>query len=336
MPATPLAPKAIPPNNVQLTGPLYLGDIFNWALFGVLSVQTYIYFLAFPNDRVIPTKAIVFLIFVSELVQTVVTTRDGSNIFGYGWGDLGTLNLVGLQWFSVPLMTGTISAVIQLFYAWRIWILSHQPYIPVFISLVALLQGGAGIWSGINAKLIGIFSQIQLRNGTPTIVWLSGTAVCDALIAFCMIYYLSKSRTGFRATNELLVKLIRITVETGLITATVAVVDLIMFLAFEKANYHAVPAMVLSKLYSNSLLVLLNARVRIVGGRNVGTATIDDTLSWAQSAPSHHQVVFRSGARPLSRLSHYERTTSHPFNIEIIQETSTNFTDSSTQKLSSV
>ncbi|PFH47147.1 hypothetical protein AMATHDRAFT_50523 [Amanita thiersii Skay4041] len=166
------------------------------------------------------------------------------------------LDQVGWQWFSIPLMTGAISAITQIFYAWRIWILSHRPYIPIVITLLALVQGGAGIWSGVNAKLIGIFSQIQTRNGTSTIVWLVGTAVCDVLIAVCMIYYLSKSRAGFRATNELLVKLIRITVETGLVTAAVAVVDLAMFLAFKDANYHIVPSITLSKLYSNSLLVV--------------------------------------------------------------------------------
>ena len=47
-----------------------------------------------------------------------------------------------------------------------------------------------------------------------------------------------------------------------------ATLDLILFLAFPHSAYHACIATTLAKLYSNSLLVLFNSRIRIVGGRN--------------------------------------------------------------------
>lgn len=71
-----------------------------------------------------------------------------------------------------------------------------------------------------------------------------------------MFYCLSTSRNGFRATNAILVKFIRLTIETGLVTSTLAVLDLVMFLAVQDANYHLAPATMLSKLYSNSLMVV--------------------------------------------------------------------------------
>ncbi|KIJ24194.1 hypothetical protein M422DRAFT_77185 [Sphaerobolus stellatus SS14] len=160
----------IPPNIVQLTGPLALGYMFNWALLGALSIQTYIYYLAFPNDRLLPTKGLVLFVYIYEIVQTVLSTRDAFRNFGYGYGDLNNLNQVGWLWFSVPLMTGIISAIAQIFYAWRIWLLSHKPYIPSIIALIAVIQGAAGVWSGIHAEMIGIFSEVQVRNGTSTIV----------------------------------------------------------------------------------------------------------------------------------------------------------------------
>ncbi|THU87440.1 hypothetical protein K435DRAFT_762603 [Dendrothele bispora CBS 962.96] len=252
--------------------------MFNWALLGTLSVQAYIYYLAFPNDRKY-IKALAVFILCIEFVQTVLATIDAFRNFGYGWGNMISLNEVGILWLSVPAMTGIISCLAQLFYAWRIWILSQSYYIPVFVTLLALIQGASGIWTGVNAFHIGLFSEVLLENGTSTIVWLGGTALCDIIIAASMIYYLSRSRSGFRATNAILSKLIRITVETGFITAALAVVDLSMFLAFEQANYHLTPSITLSKLYSNSLMTLLNSRVRIVGGRNNGTSITDVTLS---------------------------------------------------------
>ena len=71
-----------------------------------------------------------------------------------------------------------------------------------------------------------------------------------------MIYYLNQSRTGFRSTNVILAKFVRLTIETGTICATFAVLDLVFFLVYQHNNYHLAPSIALSKLYSNSLLVV--------------------------------------------------------------------------------
>ena len=78
----------------------------------------------------------------------------------------------------------------------------------------------------------------------------------DIIIAVCMIYHLRRSDTGFRRTRTLLSKFVRITVETGLVCAACAVLDLALYCAFQTNNYHLAPSVPLSKLYSNSLLVV--------------------------------------------------------------------------------
>lgn len=50
--------------------------------------------------------------------------------------------------------------------------------------------------------------------------------------------------------------------------AAVAIIDVALFLAFPSANFHVAPALVLGKLYSNSLVATLNSRLRIVNSRN--------------------------------------------------------------------
>lgn len=50
-------------------------------------------------------------------------------------------------------------------------------------------------------------------------------------------------------------------------TAITATVDLVLFLAFSHTAYHAAVALTLAKLYSNSMLVILNSRMRIRGAR---------------------------------------------------------------------
>lgn len=52
---------------------------------------------------------------------------------------------------------------------------------------------------------------------------------------------LRQHRNGRESTEALLSRLIKLTVETGMITATVATVDLMLFCAFQHANFHFVP-----------------------------------------------------------------------------------------------
>lgn len=315
---------SIPANIVLLTGPILLGNLFNWALFGALSVQVYVYYLAFPADRLIP-KVIVAFTYVLEILQTVLATKDAFDYFGFGYGNMTALDQVGLIWFSIPMMTGIVSCAVQLFFAWRIRVISKSYYIPILIGLISVLQACGGLWAGAQAKRIGLWHDLQEENQTATTLWLSGTAACDVLITLTMIYYLSTSRNGFKATNTILVKLIRLTVETGLITSTFAALDLIFFLAFDKANYHLVPATCLSKLYTNSLLVLLNARIRILNGRDVGFTTTDETLSWIPTASVlQQQQQTRSYASNAYHLSNMpQRAEPNAVNISVTTDTQT-------------
>ena len=94
-------------------------------------------------------------------------------------------------------------------------------------------------------------------------VWVGGSAVGDIIITFSMMYYLmlAKRRTArysthFKRTTTLLTRLIMLSVETGLSCAAVATAGLVLFVAYEDDFYWSVPALVISTLYSNSLLAV--------------------------------------------------------------------------------
>ncbi|KAF9003562.1 hypothetical protein BDQ17DRAFT_1355537 [Cyathus striatus] len=293
---------------VQLTGPLLIGHLFNWGLYGCLVVQCYIYYLAFPKDTLLP-KSLVGFALTLETLQTVLSTRDAFRNFGSGWGDFKDLDTVGWLWFSVPVIGSLISFTAQNFFAWRIWILSRQLYFPILIALISTTQCIFGLWVGISAHIVGFFSQFQNHSFNQTSVWLGGTALCDIIITFCMIYYLSRERNGFRSTNVLIARVIRVTVETGLICAAFAILDLSFFLKWRDNNYHLAPSIALSKLYSNSLLVVLNSRVRIVGGR-VMTEPLDVTASVSFSTGTsagnlQSRMSFRPGDEVLTTQNEY-------------------------------
>lgn len=244
---------------IQLTGPLVLGYQFNWGLYGVLSTQLYTYHQAgFQDNRLI--KSIVYGLFVLETLQLIMATHDSFHTLALGWGNVEDLLDVWLSWFDLPVLTGITSATIQCFYAWRLYILSKSLVLAITIAAIALVQGSAAMAEGIQIYISQNVPGTQDDTFKTTAVWLGGTALCDIIICCAMFYFLSKSRTGFRATDSLLNKLIRITIETGMLTAIIAIIELTLFLTFKHNFYHVVPAFMLSKLYSNSFLVLLNSR----------------------------------------------------------------------------
>ena len=137
--------------------------------------------------------------------------------------------------------------------------------------------------------------------------------MCDVMIAVSMtfavsdfvradsdslmtvVFQLTRYDTSFRKTADLVNKLIRLTVETGALTATIAVVDLILFLAVPNTDYHITPALILAKLYSNSLLVVLNSRIRI---SYAGNDTYVSGASWnTGSSEGRHKMAFANQPR---------------------------------------
>lgn len=114
--------------------------------------------------------------------------------------------------------------------------------------------------------------------------------VTDLVISLALVTFLRQSRTGFATTDDLLTKLTRLTIQTGLITAVWALIDLILFVSMTSStlsgipntcisqlclnnNWHFVFNMALAKLYGNCLMSSLNARTE-----------------WSEKAASQNQV----------------------------------------------
>lgn len=55
----------------------------------------------------------------------------------------------------------------------------------------------------------------------------------------------------------------------------VALLNLILFFAFPGTGYYGTPALIMPKLYANAVLMVLNARITILGGR---TAYISNSV----------------------------------------------------------
>ncbi|KAJ6557653.1 hypothetical protein B0H19DRAFT_946412, partial [Mycena capillaripes] len=235
------------------------GILFNYGLMGSLLVQVYNYYGAFPKDRA-STKAIVYTLFILELAQTGIMSYFAYTIFGSGYGNLDVFDRSALEWFPVCILGSIIAGIVQLFYAYRLHAFSGSRIAGGIVTLLALVQIGSGIGQGV------IIQRCLLSTEMPPQIWLVSTALCDLLIAVVawndlhghlILVQLKRGHVISTRMKNTVAKIVRYTVETGAITALVAIFQLVIQHITPNNNYFETPSWTLGKLYSNSLLASL-------------------------------------------------------------------------------
>ncbi|KAJ7310813.1 hypothetical protein DFH08DRAFT_1046139 [Mycena albidolilacea] len=97
---------------------------------------------------------------------------------------------------------------------------------------------------------------------TAATVWLASSAVCDVVIAVGMTHALYTRKMGFGFVNGQINRIIRLSLETGALTAITALMDIFLFLGFPRTSMNFTVNFPLSSLYICSVLVMLNSRDR--------------------------------------------------------------------------
>ncbi|KAK0454046.1 uncharacterized protein EV420DRAFT_617008 [Desarmillaria tabescens] len=271
------AARSVQESIEESAGPILLGYVFHWGLFGVLTVQVYMYYLAFTKEKA-SLRCLVYGLFTIEAIQTALITYELFRAFATNYGNIAAFSNPQVSWLAVPIFSGIVSGAVQIYFAHRISILSGSRIIGLIIAILAVTQGTSSIVAGAQARTVGDVSHLQEKTDVGTTIWLAGSALCDVLIAVSMTYFLSRFDTKYKETQAVISKFIRLTIETGTMTATVAVIDLILFLVFPRKNFHITPALVLAKLYSNTLLVMLNSRMHVSRARE--DSTIAQRSQW--------------------------------------------------------
>jgi len=272
----------------RLAGPLLIGYVLDWGLFGVLSMQVYIYYLAFPGDPV-GYKALVHGSYLLEATKTFLFTNSAFRTFATGFGKLDVLDQVDILWFSIPIMSGMVAFVAQSFYAHRITVLSKSKYFAAVIMLLACIQLAGAIVIGVETKKSILFSRFVKSKVFPiAAIWEGGSAACDVVIAVCMTYYLMRRDSGLNQTRVSLTRFIRLTVETGTLTATIAILTIILTFLPGRPSYYQASVSVLGKVYLNSMMVAFNSRMKI--GSTSASNTVHVSIPLTQRAGTRVEV----------------------------------------------
>ncbi|KAF8960043.1 hypothetical protein BDZ97DRAFT_2077715 [Flammula alnicola] len=274
-------------------GPLLIGVILNAILLGVMSTQVYLYYTSFKNDR-LWLKIFVAFIFLCDIINTACDVAGLYLTLIQHFGDFNYLGYISWLFESNPAIAGIVITSTQLFFTWRIYSLTKSWVFPVVIVITAMVGGVAALLTSVKIRHPPLFAEL-IKAKVPIIVWLSSEVLGDILITTILVRYLSKNRTGFQHTDLLIDRIIRMTIQTGLITAVVATTDLFVYL-LDPTGLHLLFNFVLCKLYSNSLMSTLNSRGIWMRGSNeitsgndpraTGTVSPDNVLSFRAPPPS--------------------------------------------------
>ncbi|KAF8504075.1 hypothetical protein JB92DRAFT_3145754 [Gautieria morchelliformis] len=249
----------VPMDNIQLLfGPMLVGTFFSTILYGVVFGQAFIYYQTYKRDATWIRYFILYLV----ICETLATGFDIGMMYEplvLRYATHRATTILPIMLVADPIMTVFISTPVQLFIGWRIKTLTGSRLLPAIIGAFALSALVGGISTTIAAAIFHEFVKVHQYDGA-VITWLASSAAADICITGCLVWSLHKRRTGYSATDDLLNKLIRLTLQTGAITAISATLDVVLFLAVPGTTLNFIFNFSLSKLYTNSLLSTLNAR----------------------------------------------------------------------------
>ncbi|PPQ70986.1 hypothetical protein CVT24_009941 [Panaeolus cyanescens] len=117
----------------------------------------------------------------------------------------------------------------------------------IHTSDIAALVASYFNWALMGVFGLQVFTHTSTSKSLPAIgVWNGIGAICDITIALSMPYYLMRHGTGFRSTHIMIVKLVGLIIETGILTAIVAILHLCLY--FAGLPEFLVPGIIVSKL----------------------------------------------------------------------------------------
>ncbi|KAF8837484.1 hypothetical protein BDN67DRAFT_972903 [Paxillus ammoniavirescens] len=248
----------VTPAGVSL-GPMLVGFALNTILYGVVVTQTLVYFSCYKSDgRWV--KLFVAVLFALDTLNVVLEFIYLYHTLIINFGDTSALLTANWVFSTVPATTGVTSALVQLFFAWRINVLKQGRLVISSIAVLAVVGMLSGIGASIAVNVVPTFTEFH-KFESIVIVWLSASAADNLLITTTLVRSLREHRTGFADTDHIIKKIIRVTLHTGLLTAIWTIVDLSVYLALTD-GMHLVFVLSLAKLYTNSLLSTLISRAR--------------------------------------------------------------------------
>ncbi|OBZ66362.1 hypothetical protein A0H81_13584 [Grifola frondosa] len=245
-------------------GALLIGSYLATMLYGLTTHQTYRYFRLYATDGW-SLKSMVICLWLLDSFHTIIVMHTCYYYLVTSYAKPENL-LIGV-WSTklVVAITSIVTVVSHLFLTRRVYLLGNRSIVlATIIIILALARLGFGLATSIEAFVQSTFT------GFAKYTWLIcssfGSAVLsDALITIALCVFLHRSRTGHKRSDSVIDVLMVYTINTGLFTGNLFTLVALICAATMPHNliYFAV-YIIVSKMYTNSLLAVLNSRRSIL------------------------------------------------------------------------
>ncbi|KAJ7051856.1 hypothetical protein C8F01DRAFT_1376488 [Mycena amicta] len=247
-------------------GAMYIGLLFATFFQGLLTVQAYTYYTNFPDDSRW-LKGLVASVWMLDATHLILIAQATYHYLVTSWGNQGALLVATVPFTLHMVFVSVPSLLCQVFFLYRIWVLSQHNW---------LVTGFLGCWCLAEVCFEAIIIQGILRiplvaefTHRATIVKsaLIVLAVGDLLIACTLVWYVWTTKVFVddvdgvhRRTNFILRRIMQYAVATGLATSLVALATFAAFMLAPDTFIFLAIYFSFGHMYTNALLVSLNAR----------------------------------------------------------------------------
>ncbi|KAI0363891.1 hypothetical protein BV20DRAFT_957382 [Pilatotrama ljubarskyi] len=251
-------------------GVAYLGVAISSTIYGITCIQTFQYYRS-PKGRAdrallrfivryVPALAICIPMILDSAHQALIVQ------ILYHYLILNYANptaLLRTVWYVSSHLLQCLSPV---FFVMRIWKRTNEPWYVPEITVRMSANSGMLVVFPIRSFFYPLLVEAEEKLKPTGSAGLGVAVLADVTISVAMVWCLRKGRTGFRKSDDMIDRLIVLTITTGLLTTLFVIANLIAYLAAPSQLYNLLFNFMLGKFYINSLLTSLNTRGYVRGG----------------------------------------------------------------------
>ncbi|KAI9567758.1 hypothetical protein HD554DRAFT_946310 [Boletus coccyginus] len=233
-------------------------------LYGISILQTFLCYKRYTKDPII-LKSLVAWVFVLDTLHTFLICAGVWQYFVVHFGDDTFLAYTHAPLLISIVVTSAVSSTVQLFFIYRIWSLMRIRFKWLFPAILIPFVVAQLVLGGLYTVVAMAFETSVSAVSGPLLTTvanaLNGSAAAvDIAITISLCTLLIMGRTGYAETDQMLLRLIFISVNTGLSSALFALLAVTLLVIYPTDLIFTALYYPLCTVYCNTLLASLNSR----------------------------------------------------------------------------
>jgi len=257
-------------NLMPTFGAAMVGSFMSTALWGVSTLQVFLYYMKYETDPTV-LKALVSFLWALDTANVLLTIKGNFRVPILSWGDMAGLDQQQLEFMDHTVVESVVVFAVQMYFIRRIYMFNqvNKKQTWIFPAILTLLAS----WQVVGTIVYQVFGYGRLITTLSTHrevslnMSLRAVAVAvDLAVAVNMVYLLlSQPTPQFARSKRMVHRLVMLSINSGLVTAVVAITVLVLLAAMPNTLYYLIPELSLCTLYFSTFMANLNARRYIRG-----------------------------------------------------------------------